>query len=309
MSLEDRVRASVDAALDNLRTRVEGEMRQLVDQLVAAAIQDRDQAVNTARRQSFDEAWDQARREAAEQSTRALAAADGRIQEALVNAELRFVQQQREAEEQATRQLEAARDAADRVLEQAAQHQARILHGIRGLDEAATLSGVLDAMGRSIGHQAARTAVLMVRADRLVGWKLSGFGPRDLQPNAVDISLADAGLAGRAVIEGRLVSGGAASTGLLIDEPPGTIAIAVPVSVGGRVVAVAYASQPSEAATVDGWQEAVEIVVRHGARCLEALTVQKAAAPPTPRFWVPSDSGTTDGTVAHAHAVPKPRTQ
>ena len=35
-----------------------------------------------------------------------------------------------------------------------------------------------------------------------------------------------------------------------------------------------------------GWREAVEILSRHAARCLEALTVQKTAVPAPPRFWV-----------------------
>jgi hypothetical protein len=303
MSLEDRIRTSVDAALDDLRTRVEGEMRELVDQLVAAASQDREDAVNAARRQAFDEAWETARRDAAEQNARARevaeqtvaearagerAAAERRLQEALVSAEIRFAQQRREAEQQAAGRVEAIRAAGENALAHAAQSHSRLLEGIRGLDGATTLSEVLDVMAASIRREAARVAVLVVRSDRLVGWKLSGFGPRDMHPKAVDIALTESGLAGRAIVEGRPVTGsGVLSTGLLIDEPSGTDAVAVPILVGGRAVAVVYASQPAEASVVSGWHDNVEILARHGSRCLEALTVQKAATPAAPRFWVP----------------------
>ena len=59
--------------------------------------------------------------------------------------------------------------------------------------------------------------------------------------------------------------------------------LAVPVVVGGRVVAVVYA----DAVTLDGhdrpvpscWPELIEVLARHAGRCLEALTTQKTATP------------------------------
>ena len=69
--------------------------------------------------------------------------------------------------------------------------------------------------------------------------------------------------------------------------------MAVPVIVGGRVVAVVYgdAAVPADrSGGSSGWTEAVEILTRHSARCLEALTVQKTVAAPQPRFWVPAAS-------------------
>jgi hypothetical protein len=305
MSLEDRIRSAVDVALDDLRARVEADMRELVDQLLAAANQERDEAVNAARRQAFDEAWDSARREMAEHSARARdvaeqaiaearaeerVAADRRTEEALVAAELRFVQARREADLAAARRVEVAVSAAESRLAAVHERHSRLLEGIRGLDGATTLSEVLDALGAAVAREAPRAAVLLVRHDRLAGWKLAGFGPRDLHPKAVDIAVADSGLTGRAVSEARPASSqGAAIPGLLVDEPDDTDALAVPVIVGGRVMAVVYASRLWDATAVTpDWRDAVEILVRHGARCLEALTVQKASASTSPRFWVPS---------------------
>jgi hypothetical protein len=65
--------------------------------------------------------------------------------------------------------------------------------------------------------------------------------------------------------------------------PSDRMGLAVPVVVGGRVVAVVYA----DAVTLDGherpvpssWPELIEVLARHAGRCLEALTVQKTATP------------------------------
>jgi hypothetical protein len=219
-----------------------------------------------------------------------------------VAAELRVVQERRMAEAHATRELDAARRAVESRVAEVDHRQGRLLDYIRGLDGASTLSEVLDALGVAIGREASRAAVLVLRADRLVGWKLSGFGPRDMHPKAVDISVSDGGLAGKAVLESRPVASDSAPVkGLLVDEPDGTEAVAVPVLVVGRVVAVVYASQHPEAVTAaTNWRDTVEILVRHGARCLEALTVQKASATSPPRFWVPAPtaaSGEAGGSV------------
>jgi hypothetical protein len=71
--------------------------------------------------------------------------------------------------------------------------------------------------------------------------------------------------------------------------------LAVPVIVGGRVVAVVYADGVAhdgrEQIVPSSWPEVIEILARHAARCLEALTVQKSATQtPSPRFWVPPGS-------------------
>jgi hypothetical protein len=59
--------------------------------------------------------------------------------------------------------------------------------------------------------------------------------------------------------------------------------LAVPVIVGGRVVAVVYADGVSmdghEMPVPSGWPEVIEVLTRHAGRCLEALTTQKTAPP------------------------------
>jgi hypothetical protein len=78
------------------------------------------------------------------------------------------------------------------------------------------------------------------------------------------------------------------------------VGTAAPVVVGGRVVAVVYADNRGtdpHAQLRSGWFEVMEMLARHAARCLEALTVQRTTAAPPPRFWVPP-GGQTAGSPA-----------
>jgi GAF domain-containing protein len=312
MSLEDRIRSSVDTALEDLRVRVEADMHALVDQLLTAAAQERDEALQATRRAAFDEAWQTAQRDAAEQAARARtlgdqalaearaeerANAERRIDEAVAATEARWLLAQRQSEAEAAVAANAIRSEGERRVRELAAAQSRLLESVRGLDGASTLSEVFDALALAVGREASRAAVLVVRHERLTGWKLSGFGARDAQPKAIDLGLSDQGVIGRAISQARAVTVDASDPATApppFVEPAGeTEAVAVPVIVGGRVVAVVYgeAAAPGDrAGAPSGWTEAVEILARHSARCLEALTVQKTVAAAQPRFWVPAAS-------------------
>lgn len=324
MSLDERIQQSVEAALGELRTRVEHDVRTIVDQLKNAATEDRIQAVDAARRLALEEAAreteikiteTEARMRAtidelvenARSKERELAAIDVRriieaeaevkLQEAMASAREEMRLALRNAENRAN---QAVRDSvtAARVRERENDMAgvSRLLESIRGLDGASSLSEVLDALGLAAGREASRAAVLVLRADRLLGWKLTGFGPRDAQPKTIDLSLADAGVAGLAVGAARPVTTRDSQTASdgpgFAHLPEDRMGLAVPVIVGGRVVAVVYADgvthDSREQIVPSSWPEVVEILARHAARCLEALTVQKAATQaPSPRFWVP----------------------
>ena len=309
MSLEDRIRSSVDAALEELRTRVEADMHALVDQLVTAAAQEREEALQTTRRAAFDEAWQSAQRDAADNAARARtvneqalaearaeerANAERRVDEAVAATEARLLQAQRESEAEAAVAANAVRSEAERRVRDIAAAQTRLLESVRGLDGATTLSEVFDALALAIGREVSRVAVLVVRHERLTGWKLSGFGERDAQPRAIDLGLTDQGVVGRAISQARAVMVDANDPATIpppFAHPAGTVeGLAVPMIVGGRVVAAIYGDgpPPADGAAPGGWTEAVEILARHAARCLEALTVQKTTAAPQPRFWVPA---------------------
>jgi hypothetical protein len=277
MALEDRIRASVDTALGELTARLDKDVRAIIQQLVTAALEERDEVVAAMRRQTLDEAAADTHRQIEDVEARARAAMDAAVNEARTDERTRGADAQ-------VREREAEMAALTRLLE-----------SVRGLDGAMSLSEVLDALGQAAGREASRAAVFVVRNERLLGWKLTGFGPQDTQPKAIDLGLHDSGVIGLAATTARSAttsdSNRLAEAPAFANLPADRLGFAVPVIVGGRVVAVVYAdsvtSEGRPHVVPSGWPEVIEILSRHAARCLEALTMQKAAGTPSPRFWVP----------------------
>ncbi len=159
----------------------------------------------------------------------------------------------------------------------------RVRDGIRRLDRVSRLTEALDALGSLAAAEASRAAVLTVEDDRVRGWSFSGFVPAVDPAHQVDLTLADAGLVGHAVVTGETqlvgTSAGSKSTapapGFAALPADGT-AVAVPVMVGGEVMAVLYADdggRKPEAA----WRQSLEILASHAGRCMEALTAARVA--------------------------------
>ena len=307
MSLEDRIRTSVDQALGTL-----------VREVLAHAAEERETATRAAREAAFADAEQatQARVTEAEARVRAtmveaiaiaraedrevaareirqkleseieqkmhvaLAEADTRMKAALADTDARAAE--------ALKSSVAAARVRERELEMAAA--TRLLDSIRGLDGASSLSEVLDALALAAAREAARAAVVVLRGERIQGWKMSGFGQRDAQPKSIDLPLAEAGVIGMAVGAARAVAtrdGQAAAAGPGFERlPADRMGLAVPVIVGGRVVSVIYADGVTfdghERPVPSGWPEVIEVLARHAGRCLEALTTQKTAPPKIP---------------------------
>jgi hypothetical protein len=315
MSLDDRVRSTVDQSIGAL-----------VQQLLAQALEEREIAAREARAAAFAEAEEgtlkrvadaeargrvlaedaarNARQEERDIVTREVrqkleAEIEPKIVEAVANAEARARVVLADSQAKAADDLKAAVAAArvkEREIEMAGV--TRLLDSVRGLDGATTLSEVLDALARAVAREAARAAVVVLRGERINGWKLSGFGPRDAQPKLIDIALADSGVIGLAVGAARAVTtrdSQSAAIGPGFEKiPPDRMGLAVPVVVGGRVVAVVYA----DAVSLDGqehpvpssWPELIEVLARHAGRCLEALTAQKTAPPKVTTAGAPTSS-------------------
>lgn len=300
MPFEDRVRSTAEQAIGSL-----------VQQLISDALEERELAVRDARAAAFAEAEEQTlvriadaeartkafmedvvknarveERDAATREARAKVEAEfePKIADAVSNAEARARVILADAQARAADELKAAVAHArvkEREIEMAGV--TRLLESVRGLDGATTLSEVLDALALAAAREAARAAVVVLRGERINGWKLSGFGPRDAQPKMIDIPLSESGVIGLAVGAARAVTtrdSQSAAVGPGFERiPADRMGLAVPVVVGGRVVAVVYA----DAVTLDGherpvpssWPELIEVLARHAGRCLEALTVQK----------------------------------
>jgi hypothetical protein len=73
--------------------------------------------------------------------------------------------------------------------------------------------------------------------------------------------------------------------------PGGRELLAVPVQMSGQVVAVLYADQGAEGPSQTlAWPSRLELMARHAARCLEAITAFRAAQVLTERPDVPAGS-------------------
>jgi uncharacterized coiled-coil DUF342 family protein len=167
---------------------------------------------------------------------------------------------------------------------------ARLADAIRSLDEARGLSEVLERLVQSAGYEVDRAAMLLVKGDRLTGWRLAGFAPDGPSAKSIDLSIGDAGLAG-AVLESHVsvsrlsdATDGPALPSFAADAGGGH-AMALPVRVGGEVVAVLYAdaARPDAPSADARWPAVLEVLVRHASRVLEAMTVQQAAGLSLPK--------------------------
>lgn len=317
MSFEDRIRSTVDQAvaplIQQLLDEATAEREEAIRAAKAAIFEEAEQATQTrvaeaeARvRATMEEKIEQARAEDREVAAREIrrqleSEVDQKMHDALDAAENRMRMALADGEARAADDLKTA-VAAARVKEREVEMAgvSRLLESVRGLDGASSLSEVLDALALAAAREAARAAVVVLRGERIQGWRMSGFGPRDAQPKSIDLALAESGVIGLAIGAARAVTtrdSQSAAIGPGFETlPADRMGLAVPVIVGGRVVAVVYA----DAVAIDGqqrhvpssWPELIEVLARHAGRCLEALTTQKTS----PRL--PSSGGTTAATRA-----------
>ena len=159
----------------------------------------------------------------------------------------------------------------------------RLADAIRAIDDSRSLSEILDTLASCAGREATRAAVFLVRDGLLRGWRFIGFGPTFDRASAIEARLAAGGIIEEAVRTQAAVSKGSAAPGAaprLTEVPEGSEMLAVPVTVGGQVVAALYADSdvgkdresPSAA-----WRPALEMMARHAARCLESITAIRTA--------------------------------
>ena len=158
----------------------------------------------------------------------------------------------------------------------------RLLDAVRSLDRARSLSETLDTLANCAAAETHRAAVLTIRGGRARGWRFIGFGPLDLEPS-LDLSLDRAGIIANAVRANAVISGQPAPP--FAELPHGASCIALPIALGGDVVAVLYAdagSSRSESRSPNPESrvlhaDALEILTRYAARRIEALTAFKVA--------------------------------
>jgi hypothetical protein len=249
--LRDDISRQLDAVSADLRASLESEQERAV---AAAAVEERTRALA----------------QAAEERVRALAVAAEEHEEALDRARGEARDTGRvEALELARAEHEAA-DLAESL---------RLVEAIRAVDRAKSLSEILDTLASCSAREAARVGVLLVRGRHLRAWRFIGFGAALDESADYEIPMADAGVIDDAIRTGAAASGdSAAHAPAFASFAPGRETLALPVTMNGQIVAVLYADQGDrESERRRGWPSALEIMTRHAARSLEAITALRAA--------------------------------
>jgi hypothetical protein len=162
----------------------------------------------------------------------------------------------------------------------------RLVNGCRKLDEGQSLSQLLDTLGTQAAAEAARCALFVVRGRALQGWSLAGFANAPSDPRAITIGLdvlpelaRVVAQAHRAEVQTAVFASEAAEVLSFMNLPSVDTGVAVPVTVGGQVAALVYVDDGGreDRPVPATWPEAIELLVRHAGRCLEAQTAIRAA--------------------------------
>ena len=272
----DRVRRESQAELETVRHDAESAVDQIRrDAQAALSVSDRNLE---ARVSEFRREIERMKAAAATDAEEAVV---GQLAAAAAEAELR----------QAAAIERASTDAQQAAL----AHAAWFADAIRSLDEARALGDVLETLAECAAREVDRAAVLLVKGDRLNGWRLAGFGSAAPAAKSIDLSLDEAGLPGAVVRTGISVSRPAVEPGPSQARQPALPpfaqdagarhALALPVTVGGVVVAVLYGDAPRLDRPSDSsrWPAMLDVLARHASRVLEAITVQQAAGLSLPR--------------------------
>ena len=189
--------------------------------------------------------------------------------------------------------LERERDEARRSAVEKAEQANRLLRSIRMLDESRSLGEVLDLMGEAAAEQGDRVAVLLAKGGQLVGWRTIGLERTVPSPHALTLDLDGAGLLASVVRTGSAESRSSADTREGVELPAfardagggARDALALPLIVGGNVVAVVYVDQPAGDGRerADRWSATLDVLAHYASKVLEALTVQQAVGLSLPR--------------------------
>ncbi len=287
-SEKDGLESSHATLLSQLREAADGELIQLRDAAATTAMRLREAADSALAAASAE--LQQAQIEAARQREELEAAltqtkhgGNLEVEQAKADAEAELVRVRAQYETAlATVRAEAQEAAA--AFSEAAEAQVtaavRLLDAVRALDGATSLTEVLDALTFSAAKEAGRAAILVVKGDRLLGWRTTGFGALDSEPRSIESSTADVGALAAAVNTGRpavVGSGSVLAAPAFSQLPPDRPGLAVPLLVAGRPVAVLYADTGEATPSSSAWTSPVDVLVRHAGRCLEAMAVSRGA--------------------------------
>ena len=295
---EDRLHDWIDAVLDRTRESLRAELEQLIGNLQQAAAVERDEAVRLARANAEAATADAV----AEAVAAEHAAAQDRLREAVERTREEARAEREQALTELRNEMDRARSEAVDQLERRAEvdlasavtfaraderqadlaASAALVDAIRQLDEASSLTGILNALADAAARHTARTALLVVRHGQLRGWRWSGFDESLGEASALELDADDDTLVGCVVRtrKAQSASGPVAEGAPLAPSSADRAAVALPVTVDGEVVAVLYGDDEGESGrpVPSAWPELLEVLARHAGRCLETMTARRLPA-------------------------------
>ena len=263
MSIEHRAREAIDTFTTRVRHDLDAHLRSLASDLLRVV-------------QEAQDPWRaELERAVADARTEAERVFRGRLES--MRGELTREMDLRLAAERAD--LQAARAALKGgVREGRVDTVERLLGAIRRIDEATSLSGILEALAKGAAAETSRVAILLVEGDMLHTWGHFGFGPN---AGPTDMPIGQAGVLAAAVALRQtafvppLLATQQPSTPAFMCVPVGQTGLVVPIIVASEVVAVLYADDVArlpEQEDAPVWTEEVEVLVRHASIRLENVT-------------------------------------
>jgi hypothetical protein len=159
----------------------------------------------------------------------------------------------------------------------------RLLDAIRAIDGAQGLSSILDALVEAAATEAGRAAIFLPQSTTLKSWRLVGFEASERVASNIELPVAEGGMIAEAGESGRAVrlDPGAARATLVpafIGLPEESRAMAIPLVMSDHVFAILYVDEANHEPPVRlAWPATVEILARHAARAIEAVTVSRFA--------------------------------
>lgn len=271
-----REKAALQAQLDQAVADADGRVAAAVAQSQADAETERAQIVAAAKDESavaVKTAITQTREHVAKEAAGLVARA--REEAAQANAAL---QADREARKATDEEAAALRTASEQGSLAAME---RLLEAFRRLDQATTLTALIDALAEAAAGETTRSAVFVLRGKEVRGWRVAGFADAPADVRLVSLPLDAAGGLGESVRARTRTEiapesfAGIAELGFLA-ATDATAGLALPVTVGGETAAIIYGDDGGAGGPA-GWRETLEILARHTARCLEAQTAIRAA--------------------------------
>ena len=280
MSFDDQLKRAAETLTDRLRAEVGRQVQTVVEELTAAAQTERDRAVAEARQIASRDARGDleivvaAARQEAHDEGLAAGRAHGHREGFGEGQRLGIAEGREQADRDARDTIDAAREfaRAEPVADTSATE--RLADAVRAIGRGRSLTEILDTLVHYAGQESARAGVWLVRGGSLRHWRSTGFEAPHLEvPLKASTALAEA----------------ARSNAALSDDD----GCAVPIAMNGEVVAVLFAANPAN-------RDAIDVLTRYGARCLEALTAFKAARALTERPAAPATAPAAAGDEASA---------